>query len=102
MKKVRLTIVGVLATAVALVVVASAAAGGGNSDGDQDGNAVFVQTNGLAGNQVVVYDEAADGTLTAAGTYATGRNGGAALPGAESDRLAGPGRPGGRPAARRP
>jgi len=88
MKKVRLTIVGVLATAVALVVVASAAAGGGNSDGDRDGNAVFVQTNGLAGNQVVVYDQAADGTLTAAGTYATGGNGGAALPGAESDRLA--------------
>jgi 6-phosphogluconolactonase (cycloisomerase 2 family) len=88
MKKVRLTIAGVLATAVALVVVASAAAGGGNGHGDRSGNAVFVQTNALAGNQVVVYDQAGDGTLTAAGTYATGGNGGAALPGGESDRLA--------------
>jgi hypothetical protein len=87
MKKVRLTI-GLLATAVALVVVASAAARGGHGQSDGAGNAVFVQTNGLAGNQVVVYDRAGDGTLTAAGTYATGGNGGAALPGAESDRLA--------------
>ena len=50
--------------------------------------AVFVQTNELAGNHVVVYDRGADGRLTQAGTYATGGNGGAAAPGTESDRLA--------------
>jgi 6-phosphogluconolactonase (cycloisomerase 2 family) len=49
---------------------------------------VFVQTNESSGNHVVVYDRAADGTLTRAGAYATGGNGGAALPGTESDRLA--------------
>src|SRR2546421_10573954 len=49
---------------------------------------VFVQTNELGGNHVVVYDRGADGRLSRAGTYATGGNGGAALPGTESDRLA--------------
>src|SRR2546421_4658619 len=49
---------------------------------------VFVQTNELGGNHVVVYDRGADGRLSSAGTYATGGNGGAALPGAESHRLA--------------
>src|SRR5436309_45400 len=43
-------------------------------------NAVFVQTNELTGNRVVVYDRAQDGTLALAGSYATGGLGGAALP----------------------
>src|SRR5262245_51125329 len=51
-------------------------------------NAVFVQTNELSGNRIVVYDRAKDGTLTQANSYATGGLGGAATPGAESDRLA--------------
>src|ERR1700683_5024380 len=38
--------------------------------------AVFVQTDNLAGNQVVAYRRAAGGTLTLAGTYATGGGGG--------------------------
>src|ERR671934_2480770 len=50
--------------------------------------AVFVQTNELGGNHVVVYDRGADGRLSLAATYATGGNGGAAAPGTESDRLA--------------
>ena len=33
---------------------------------------VFVQTDNTAGNQVVVYDSAADGVLTQAGVYNTG------------------------------
>ena len=41
-----------------------------------------------AGNHIVVYDRASDGTLSQAGTYATGGNGGAAAPGTESDHLA--------------
>jgi 6-phosphogluconolactonase (cycloisomerase 2 family) len=52
------------------------------------GGAVFVQTNELGGNRIVVFDRAGDGRLTRAGTYATGGNGGAAAPGTESDRLA--------------
>lgn len=44
---------------------------------DQRGDqAVFVQTDNLAGNQVVAYDRGADGRLTQAGVYATGGNGG--------------------------
>ncbi|MGH3407343.1 MAG: hypothetical protein ACRDRJ_33305 [Streptosporangiaceae bacterium] len=39
-------------------------------------HAVFVQTDNLAGNQVVAYHRAADGTLTQSATYATGGLGG--------------------------
>jgi 6-phosphogluconolactonase (cycloisomerase 2 family) len=49
---------------------------------------VFVQTNELTGNRIVVYDRGDDGRLTQAGIYATGGRGGAAAPGTESDRLA--------------
>jgi hypothetical protein len=42
----------------------------------------------VSGNRIVVYDRAGDGTLSQAGTYATGGNGGVATPGTESDRLA--------------
>ena len=42
----------------------------------------------MSGNRIVVYDRAGDGTLSQAGTYATGGNGGVATPGTESDRLA--------------
>ena len=36
---------------------------------------VFVSTNGLNGNAVVAFARAADGTLTPAGTFATGGTG---------------------------
>jgi 6-phosphogluconolactonase (cycloisomerase 2 family) len=49
---------------------------------------VFVQTNELNGNRVAVYHRSGDGTLSAAGSYGTGGNGGIATPGNESDRLA--------------
>jgi 6-phosphogluconolactonase (cycloisomerase 2 family) len=48
---------------------------------------VFVQTNGLASNAIVVYDRAPSGALTQAATYATGGRGAAAA-GAVSDTLA--------------
>ena len=51
------------------------------------GSAVFVQTDGLAGNAVIAYDRAADGTLHQAGTYPTGGLGGA-LDGSVVDHLA--------------
>jgi hypothetical protein len=40
------------------------------------GHAVLVQTDNTAGNRVVAYRRAADGTLTPAGSYATGGCGG--------------------------
>ena len=40
------------------------------------GRVVLVQTDNTAGNQVVVYDRAGDGTLSRAGAYATGGLGG--------------------------
>ena len=49
--------------------------------------AVFVQTDNLAGNQVVAYHRAAGGALTLAGTYATGGLGGQ-LSGSVVDHLA--------------
>jgi len=48
---------------------------------------VFVQTDNTAGNQVVVYDRAADGALTQAGVYNTGGLGGV-LAGSVVDHLA--------------
>jgi 6-phosphogluconolactonase (cycloisomerase 2 family) len=81
----RSVLVALLAALAAALVGAQAA----RADGAQGGKGVvFVQTNQPTGNQIVVYDRADDGTLSPAGTYATGGNGGAALPGTESDRLA--------------
>jgi 6-phosphogluconolactonase (cycloisomerase 2 family) len=71
--------------AVALVGAQASSADRGHRRGK---DVVFVQTNELTGNQIAVYDRGADGRLTRAGTYPTGGNGGAALPGTESDRLA--------------
>jgi len=62
------------------------AAGAHTTHANKD--AVFVQTNELTGNRVVVYDRAKNGTLTPASSYATGGLGGAALPGTETDRIA--------------
>jgi 6-phosphogluconolactonase (cycloisomerase 2 family) len=49
--------------------------------------AVFVQTDNVAGNSVVAYQRAADGTLTQAGTYPT-RGDGGILAGSVVDHLA--------------
>ena len=51
------------------------------------GHAVFVQTDNPAGNAVVAYDRAGDGTLALANTYPTGGNGGV-LTGSVVDHLA--------------
>lgn len=80
----RSGLVVLLAALVALIGAQASNAGGGH-DGKR---VVFVQTNQAAGNQIVVYDRAHDGSLSLAGTYGTGGNGGAASPGTESDRLA--------------
>ncbi len=73
-----------LAAAVGLAAPASAATPfhtGSHS------SAVFVQTDNPGGNTVVAYDRAADGSLTAAGSYATGGLGGV-LAGSAVDHLA--------------
>jgi 6-phosphogluconolactonase (cycloisomerase 2 family) len=68
-------------TAAALAAFAGLAGPAGASTGHtsyQGGasRALFVQTDNLAGNQVVAYHRAADGTLKQAGTYNTGGVGG--------------------------
>jgi 6-phosphogluconolactonase (cycloisomerase 2 family) len=65
--------------------LAAAAQGGPGGSGAE--NVVFVQTDGLATNQVVAYDRAADGTLTWSATYDTGGQGGQ-LNGSAVDHLA--------------
>jgi len=83
---------------VAAVAVASAAAFAGTagattsrhvprSDRGGGHHAVFVQTDDAAGNQVVAYDRAGDGSLTLDATYDTGGLGGS-LTGSVVDHLA--------------
>jgi hypothetical protein len=79
-----------LSAAIAVAVVgAFAAPAFAATSGDVHGaaHAVFVQTDDPAGNAVVAYDRAIDGTLTLAGTYPTGGNGGV-LAGSVVDHLA--------------
>ena len=83
----RLALAALLA-AVAAALVGTQAASADQGQGRGQKGVVFVQTNELTGNRIAVYDRGADGTLSPAGTYATGGNGGAAAPGTESDRLA--------------
>ena len=74
-------------SAAALVAAATAAAGASSALAAPTERAVFAQTDNLAGNQIVVYDRADDGSLTAAGSYATGGLGGQ-LEGSVVDHLA--------------
>src|SRR5437588_8872640 len=83
-----ISVSGARKLSIALVVASTAGllAAQGAHAGDRS-PAVFVQTNQPTGNQIAVYDRAGDGGLTPAGMYATGGNGGVALPGTESDHL---------------
>ena len=78
----RLAGVGGLAVAAGLAFAAPASASPAPSHGT-----VFVQTDNPAGNSVVAYDRAADGSLSQAGSYATGGRGGV-LAGSVVDHLA--------------
>ncbi|HEY7003984.1 MAG TPA: beta-propeller fold lactonase family protein [Gaiellaceae bacterium] len=85
----RITIVSaLLAVAVALATATHAAAADGRGGWHEKKKVVFVQTNKVTGNRVVVYVRSADGTLTRTAAYGTGGKGGVAAPGTESDRLA--------------
>jgi DNA-binding beta-propeller fold protein YncE len=93
--------VGGTATALAAVLALAAPAGastghGGRASGASPGpgvsfggasHVVFVQTDNTAGNQVVAFKRAADGTLSFAGVYDTGGLGGQ-LTGSVTDHLA--------------
>src|SRR5436190_477696 len=59
----------------------------GNRPGAGADHAVFVQTNGLAGNEILAFRRANDGGLTLDARYGTGGRGGR-LEGAMSDPLA--------------
>ena len=84
---------GLLAACVATVVTALGSAQAASTHrghprhGDRQ-RVVFVQTNELGGNRIVVFNRGRNGHLSRAGTYATGGNGGIATPGTESDRIA--------------
>ncbi len=74
-------ITGVLATLGILAATAAAPAlgdkpGRGSFEQQGPGSAVFVQTDALAANQIIVYDRRGDGTLAPAGAYPTGGRGG--------------------------
>ena len=69
--------VAALAGAAALTLAGPASAATVAHDSSwRDSHVVLVQTNNTAGNQVVVYDRAGNGTLLQAGAYATGGLGG--------------------------
>jgi 6-phosphogluconolactonase (cycloisomerase 2 family) len=79
--------------ALALLSAQGVSAGGGRGDDEDDGgsrghDAVFVQTNEVNGNRIVVFEQEDDGRLEREASHATGGNGGVATPGTESDRLA--------------
>ena len=74
-----------IAAVAALAVPANAATRGIRHSGSEQ--VVFVQNDSVTGNQIVAYDRAEDGTLTQAGTYATGGLGGV-LTGSVVDHLA--------------
>ncbi len=90
MKRWRLLLVtaAVFAVGALLVPGASAKAFGGPSHSYQGTHrALFVQTNNLSANQIMVYDRAGNGTLAFVASYATGGKGGMAA-GAAADPLA--------------
>ena len=72
---IRVTAAAAVAVAAMATAAAPAFASASSPVGSGSGRAVFVQTDNTAGNRVVAYERAADGTLTPAGSYATGGRG---------------------------
>ncbi len=93
MKKtlIRSGVVALVATATAAALSGLSGTAGATTPQDSffggAGHVVFVQTDNTAGNQIVAYDHADNGTLSLANTYATGGLGGV-LSGSVVDHLA--------------
>ncbi len=85
----RLSVAATVAAAILAGASGSASAFGGTPGpfGPGGDPTVFVQNDNVAGNQIVTYDRAANGTLTQAGVFDTGGLGGV-LAGSEVDHLA--------------
>ncbi len=84
------SVTALTAAALAGIAALAGSAGAAVTPGGHSGgasHAVFVQTDNTAGNQVVAYHRAADGTLALAGRYRTGGLGGQ-LTGSVVDHLA--------------
>jgi 6-phosphogluconolactonase (cycloisomerase 2 family) len=79
-------LIGLFAALLIAVPIASPAGASAYQHDDHRG-VVFVQTDNVAGNQVVAYDRSANGTLTQAGVYGTGGLGGV-LDGSVADHVA--------------
>jgi 6-phosphogluconolactonase (cycloisomerase 2 family) len=75
------------AATLAVAAVLAGAVGAAPAFATGTSHAVFVQTDNVKGNQIVVYDRSSEGTLTQAGIYNTGGLGGA-LEGSVVDHLA--------------
>ena len=73
---IRVTAAAAVAAAAITTAATPAFASASNPGSSGSGHAVFVQTDNTAGNRVMAYQRAADGTLTPAGSYATGGRGG--------------------------
>jgi 6-phosphogluconolactonase (cycloisomerase 2 family) len=82
----RSRLIYVLAAALTALFTAGAVSADDGGDRRRE-SAVFVQTNELDGNRIVVFSRHGDGRLTEEDTYPTGGNGGNVAPGTASDRL---------------
>ena len=85
MKPLRVLLVAAAVLAVGALMFATSALASGGSRHSQ--KALFVQTNNLGANRIIVYDRAWDGTLTRVTSYLTGGKGGMAA-GSAADPLA--------------
>jgi 6-phosphogluconolactonase (cycloisomerase 2 family) len=83
----RLSVAALAAAAALAATGGSASAFGTGPFPGPSAGVVFVQSDNLAGNTIVAYNRAYNGTLTEAGVYPTGGRGGA-LEGSEVDHLA--------------
>ena len=66
---------GRLLTLLAVAAAVFASLAGSAAAGSSRGAAVYTQSNAVAGNAIVAYDRAKDGSLTPAGSFATGGTG---------------------------
>ncbi|MGH3084904.1 MAG: beta-propeller fold lactonase family protein, partial [Gaiellaceae bacterium] len=87
MKHATILLALVATIAGALVSAQAAYSGDGHRNGKGE-QLVFVQTNELNGNRIVVFERERNGSLEREASYPTGGRGGAAAPGTVSDLLA--------------